>query len=185
MHHAYLVIGSREGALEFLDSLNVKTAGSPDFLVFNEETFGIEEARLLSQKAIEKAFIERKVILISPQKITTEAQNALLKTFEEPIADTHFFLCVREEASILPTLKSRCQVVHVGHTLSNKEAEKFMKMSVTERLKFAKDFEGNLSQFLDELLLLKKERPVYEMRLFASDRAASARLILEHLSLVI
>ena len=38
----------------------------------------------------------RKIFIIGANSFTREAQNALLKTFEEPTAGTHFFLFFRE-----------------------------------------------------------------------------------------
>jgi len=43
--------------------------------------------------------------------MTSEAQNALLKLFEEPPSNTHFFLCVGSVSELLPTLCSRVHVL--------------------------------------------------------------------------
>lgn len=40
-----------------------------------------------------------------------EAQNALLKTLEEPPANTHLILVTTQEDRLLPTIRSRCQRV--------------------------------------------------------------------------
>jgi DNA polymerase-3 subunit delta' len=39
--------------------------------------------------------------------------NALLKTLEEPAADTHFLLVSNEAERLLPTIRSRCQAMPV------------------------------------------------------------------------
>lgn len=175
----------------------VKLKGSPDYFVFKEALFGVDDARALSEQAIVKAFVDKKVFFIAPEKITLEAQNALLKTFEEPVSNTHFFLVVRDEHVIIPTLRSRLELLRVeGETEDLKEAQKFLKLSVKDRLNFVKKFvdkEENLSAFLDELLLEFRGRAeatssmeeVYKLRLLSDDRGASPRLILEHLSLVL
>lgn len=151
----------------------------------------------MNEQAITKAFVKKKVFLIAPEKITIEAQNALLKTFEEPIADTHFFLVVRDEHVVIPTLRSRLHLVRLEAEAGElKEAQKFLKLSVKDRLAFVKRFvdkELNLSAFLDELLLELRGRDdslsaleqVYKMRLVSDDRGTSPRMILEHLSLVL
>ncbi|MEK7227453.1 MAG: hypothetical protein AAB641_01000 [Patescibacteria group bacterium] len=192
LHHAYLLVGEREAARSFLLSFfkeqRIILTGSPDFLIFSEDVFGIDEARALNIQAISKAFGERKVFFIAAHRLTHEAQNALLKTFEDPYPDTHFFLVVREEALVLPTLRSRMQTLHVKSGKVSSEAEKFLKLSISDRLKFAKEFvekEKNLSTFLDELLLLSKSRKVYDMRLLSDNRGAAPKLILEHLALVL
>lgn len=201
LHHAYLVIGSREASEKTLLSLFEKHGesliGSPDYFVWKGALFGVDDARALSEQAITKAFVKKKVFFIAPEKITLEAQNALLKTFEEPVADTHFFLVVRDEHVIIPTLRSRLQLVRVeGEREDLKQAEKFLKLSVKDRLNFVKKFvdkEESLSAFLDELLLELRGRAevtsaleqVYKLRLVSDDRAASSRMILEHLALVL
>lgn len=201
LHHAYLLIGDQEEAETllhtFFNNEGITLTGSPDFFVSREATFGIDCARDLTIKASRKAFGERKVFLISPQKITLEAQNALLKTFEDPFLLTHFFLIVRDEELVLPTLRSRMEVLRLfGDAPASTEEEKFLSLSVKNRLAFAKKFadeERNLSAFLDNLLsLLRKKNKdtnsiekVYRARLLSDDRGGGTRLVLEHLSLVL
>ncbi len=201
LHHAYLLIGSRASAEEFLHSFwgekGIKLTGSPDYFPWSGELFGIDEARELTSRAAGKAFTGKKVFLIAPDRISDEAQNALLKTFEDPYENTHFFLVVREEELILPTLRSRVQILRVEKKGEEEnEAKKFLSLSCKDRLSFAKKFadsEKSLSVFLDNLLTLLREggKPadsiahVYAARRYSDDRAASARIILEHLSLVL
>lgn len=196
-HHAYILAGGKSEALNYLHKLweksGVNLTGSPDFFLWQEELFGIEEARKLTEYSARKAFTGQKVFFIAPEKITVEAQNALLKTFEEPIACTHFFLCVREENLLLPTLRSRMKTIKVGGSQEKGEAEKFLAMTPKERLSFVKKFvddERNLSIFLDSLLLVLRDREgkegmkkAFEVRSYSDDRSVSARLVLEHLAL--
>lgn len=199
LHHAFLLLGERETAEEAVLSLfeknGVKLIGSPDFFVFKEPLLGIEDARKLSHQAIRHAFTGKKVFLLLPERVTLEAQNALLKTFEEPIAHTHFFLVLREESLLIPTLLSRLHSVRLDSRTEKKEGQKFLALSLKDRLNFVKKFvdkEENLSSFLDELLLELRERndpealkSVYKMRLLSDDRGTSVRLILEHLATVL
>ncbi|MBX4189293.1 hypothetical protein KW785_01700 [Candidatus Parcubacteria bacterium] len=197
MHHAYLLLGSKEAGEAFLESalatLGVRREGNPDVYHFSREVFDIADARMLIDKSIEKAFGERKVFIISSARFTLQAQNALLKTFEEPISNTHFFIMAREPL-LLPTLVSRVQVVRVeGEAQIVPEAQKFLGLALAKRLDFAKKFEDSLPDFLDSLLLQLKNggasletlKKVFTLRLFASDPAAQSRLILEHLALVL
>ena len=55
-----------------------------------------------------------RVAIISPASImTTSAQNALLKTLEEPAPRTLLVLVTSRPSQLLPTLRSRCQRVEV------------------------------------------------------------------------
>lgn len=188
MHHAYLLIGSAEEAEKYLREQGLVVLGSPDFFVFKDDVFGVSDARKLAESAVRKAFTNRKIFLILPRKITREAQNALLKTFEDPIKNTHFFLCVREEGLVLQTLRSRMQIVKLQHSVLQEEAKKFLKLPIKDRLNFVKKFvdkEEDLSVFLDELLYFLRSRKIYNVRKYSNDRSASSRLILEHLALVL
>jgi hypothetical protein len=193
MHHASLLIGSPKLALAYVESKWGVLKGSPDYFPWEGDTFGIAEARRLSERAAQKAFGPRKVFFIAPETITPEAQNALLKTFEEPGEETYFFLVLRDGAVVIPTLRSRMQTTVLQKEEVENDVEKFLAMPLKKRLNFAKDFaddEENLSAFLDALLftLRRKGRPalalspVYHMRLVSDQRAASPRLVLEHLS---
>ncbi|MEX0919359.1 MAG: hypothetical protein WDZ64_01250 [Parcubacteria group bacterium] len=208
LHHAYLLIGDEADGESFLESFSslfgVRRFGNPDFHYSSVETFGIEDARELTRRASQKAFGEKKFFFLIPSYLTLEAQNALLKTFEDPYPDTHFFLLMREEPLIESTLRSRMMLVDIRGNSSRSEsrekfemdAKTFLKSSLRERLNFAKKFsdeERHLSSFLDHLLLLLKKdasqggalSKVYKARLFSDDRSASSRIIVEHLSLVL
>lgn len=71
---------------------------------------GVDDARELIQR-IQIAPVKgayRVVILDEAQMLTREAQNALLKTFEEPPSHVVFILCTTDPHKILPTIVSRC-----------------------------------------------------------------------------
>jgi DNA polymerase III subunit delta' len=53
----------------------------------------------------------RACILDSADRMNETAANALLKTLEEPPADTHLFLVAARPHRLLPTIRSRCQWV--------------------------------------------------------------------------
>ncbi len=55
----------------------------------------------------------RIVIIEEAEKLTLEAQNALLKTLEEPPADTVIMLLCSNLNSVLPTIRSRAQKLHI------------------------------------------------------------------------
>jgi DNA polymerase-3 subunit delta' len=56
----------------------------------------------------------RKVAIVSPADALNErAQNALLKTLEEPPSDTTFFLVTANPDQLLPTIRSRCARVNL------------------------------------------------------------------------
>jgi DNA polymerase-3 subunit delta' len=75
----------------------------------------------------------RKVYIInSADKMTTSFANGFLKTLEEPPASTVFILISRSLDSIIPTIRSRCQIVPFV-TLSENEAFQMLVAPVAGR----------------------------------------------------
>jgi DNA polymerase III delta' subunit len=54
------------------------------------------------------------VILDSVESMQKESANAMLKTLEEPPADTLLILCTERIHAVLPTILSRCQLLRFG-----------------------------------------------------------------------
>jgi DNA polymerase III subunit delta' len=52
-------------------------------------------------------------IVIDADRLSTEAANALLKTLEEPPPRVLLVLTVAAEDRVIPTIRSRCQAVHL------------------------------------------------------------------------
>ena len=104
----------------------------PDFYLINEtgENIKIDIIRELTAKVIEKPIVsKRKVYIINDfEKMTTEAQNCLLKTLEEPPEYAMIILIVSNEKLMLPTIKSRCVIVKFG----NISKEELIKKGVSE-----------------------------------------------------
>lgn len=72
------------------------------------------------------------VIIEDADELTTEAQNGLLKTLEEPRPDSILILIVEDEHRLLPTILSRAQVINFG-PLTNEEIEQVVP-GVTEEI---------------------------------------------------
>lgn len=78
----------------------------------------------VSKKAYEG---KNKVIIISKgDTLTVQAQNALLKTIEEPPIGIYIILLVESLDSLLDTIKSRSQVIQL-YPLKNEEVEAYIK----------------------------------------------------------
>ncbi len=82
---------------------------------FVEPTTGLiklESAReILSFLNLQRIGPARVVLIHHAQKLNPQASNALLKVIEEPPPQTYFILIAPEISQLLPTLRSRCQVV--------------------------------------------------------------------------
>ena len=209
--HAYVVRGGAEALSQMLAMLEedgIVTKGNPDVFVKAYTSFSIDEARLLRDRAALRAVGETgRTFVIAAPAIPADAQNALLKTFEEPPAGARFFLIVPSPETLLPTLLSRMQSLEI----KNKEvahpyieARTFLKSTREKRIDMLKpllekdeddkrDLAGTIS-FLSELERALAGKPkenreglhaVYRARKYISDRGALSKTLLEQAALLI
>ena len=218
LHHAYIVVGDRvshaEQILALLSQhLGLVTQGNPDVHTLMFTSLGVDEARDLSKQQSSAGFTvsengeaARKFFIISADTITHEAQNALLKTFEEPTAGTHFFILLPRTEMLLPTLVSRVVVI-ASETVGNDEAklaQDFLTTTLEERFAMIKKLtetkkdepidRERIRRFLDALEQLmakqggtpgfrEKASTLYEVRGFLVERGSSPKMLLEHLAM--
>ncbi|MDC0708597.1 DNA polymerase III subunit delta' [Stigmatella sp. ncwal1] len=91
-------------------------AGRSDFTGTPSREIRVEQIRELQERlALRGLESRRKVALIvSAQTMNVQAQNAFLKTLEEPPSDTTLILVASAVDRLLPTIRSRCGKVHFG-----------------------------------------------------------------------
>ncbi len=78
-----------------------------------EKSIGVEAIReLIDALSVHSYEGGRRVVLIHrADKMTPQAQNALLKTLETPPGNAVFFLMTDQMTALLPTIISRCRIV--------------------------------------------------------------------------
>jgi DNA polymerase-3 subunit delta' len=94
----------------------------PDVLVVEPDlelasrTIAIEVVReVIRRSQYHRYGARRRFVIVDPAEAMLEpAANALLKTLEEPPADTHFVLVSHNATALLPTIRSRCQRIRFG-----------------------------------------------------------------------
>ncbi|MCE9548963.1 hypothetical protein K8Q98_01010 [Candidatus Nomurabacteria bacterium] len=161
LHHAYLVEGLQEGVLpEIIDlvkNLGVETIANPDFCHIQLDSLKVEDARNLKSFSNDKAMsTSKKIFIISANNILLEAQNTLLKMFEEPIENTHFFLIIPDANVLIPTFISRFFLIKTSKDSKKKEAEGFIASSIKDRIDFIKEL---LSEAEEEEEILSSDSP--------------------------
>ena len=112
-------------------------AGShPDmyFIVPEKKSIGVDQIRKLGDKLKLRPYEGRMhgVIIDNAETLTISAQNALLKTLEEPSGQVVFVLIAPTRNAVIPTIASRCLEVHfapmsVEKCVENLRAEGFSK----------------------------------------------------------
>ena len=207
LHHAYMISGKSEHIVPLifscLEESGFKISGNPDIWHVDFDNFGIEESLILKELSVRKSIGDKKFLILSISSISSEAQNALLKLFEDPTPGTHFFVVASSPSIFIPTLLSRFFVVEIavpegeeGETGLN--PKKFLKANVPERLEmiesiitdkdkesainFLNSLEGELSSDIasnmfqiEEILSAKRE---------LKSRAPSVKMLLEHVACV-
>lgn len=148
LHHAYLLVGDisniKTELVSFLEkSLKIKTSGNPDFWQCKFNVFSVDDARALSSSQDLKDFNgEKKIFIIQTNSITEQAQNSLLKVFEEPTSGTHFFLILPQD-TLLPTLRSRMHHLNMSRTRLDIDGS-VLEKSLLERMKMVKEISDGI-----------------------------------------
>ncbi|HHT43302.1 MAG TPA: AAA family ATPase [Firmicutes bacterium] len=113
--HAYLFSGEegvgKETTARVVAEELAKQGGplSSLHVLGGEGSIKIEDIRQLRQSASLASAGNTVWLILDADRLTPEAGNALLKTLEEPVPGTHFFLTTTKVQSMLPTIVSRCQ----------------------------------------------------------------------------
>jgi hypothetical protein len=89
------------------------------------DEIGIEPIRALAAGlALFSVEGGRRIALIErADRMNEAAQNALLKTLEEPPSRTHVILAAAEDSRLMPTIRSRCAVIRIGLPDVNQASE--------------------------------------------------------------
>lgn len=121
INHAYMFEGidgigkkklSQELAKILLDTENVES--TPDYINIHPDgnSIKISQIRKLQTDIIVKPHKQYKIYIINQaESMTIEAQNALLKTLEEPPEYAIIILITSNKESLLDTIKSRCEII--------------------------------------------------------------------------
>lgn len=98
--------------------LRIDDDNYPDFIVIDGSKGRIKKEEVSNiETQFEKTAFESKGIMIYilhlVENMTAEAVNSILKFLEEPGSEIYAFLTTNNENIILPTIISRCQVLHL------------------------------------------------------------------------
>lgn len=142
LSHAHLIIGEDgigKSMIAEIFALNIlgknQSRQYADIVNYKvkDKSIGIDEVRGIIQEIFKKPFEgDKKVIIIhNGNKLTTQAQNALLKTIEEPPKGVYIIILCESAELILDTIKSRCQV-HKLSPLKIQEMREFININFGE-----------------------------------------------------
>lgn len=122
------------------------TKNHPDLLYFPQDAkLGVEQARKIKLHFSLKPYRAkgRAVVLEDAANLTVEAQNALLKTLEEPPPEAILILGTASDVKLLPTILSRCEIVRLQVTAGPRRGGQ-------QEINYTKEIEMLLSAKIDE-----------------------------------
>ena len=139
LSHAHLLVGEDGiGKSKLAKNIGFKILGKNEERQYvdlvewriekSKSTIGVNSIRTLTEEINKKPYEgDKKVIIIyDAHKMTVQAQNAFLKTIEEPPKNVTILLLCENLEVILDTIKSRCQI-HKLKNLNVDEMEEFLK----------------------------------------------------------
>ena len=196
--------GALAQVLELLEAEGITTKGNPNIYVREYARFGADDARDLRERAaLRSTSLEGRIFIVVTPTMTTDAQNVLLKTLEEPPAGAAFFLVVPAPQSLLPTLRSRMQALRfseIAKEIGLVDAKEFLAASGDTRLEMLKpllekddDDKRDLRPVLTFLSALEYRlernpeglRALYSARKYIGDKGALIKPLLEQVALLV
>ena len=226
-HHAFVAYGQPSKLTEFAAyiarELGVSAVGNPDFHIRDYSSGGdsprsrvgeagspreaggasldVDEARALTKLSDMHGVGGVKVFVLGANTITREAQNALLKTLEEPTEGTIFAFLV-PRGSLIQTVHSRLmELPWSAKQIDDSLAKEYLQAPAEKRTTLianilkekdkekARDLLDSIERLLrQDIQKVEVQTGLIElnkMRSYLMDRSPSLKMILEHLNLVI
>lgn len=125
-----LCIGEEKYCNKCKSCIEFDTENNPDFFMIlpDGNSIKIEQIREMQRKIVEEPIISKKKVYIidDSDKMTKEAQNALLKTLEEPPQYVVIIMIGSNENNYLTTIKSRCNIIKF-QDIPDEEIKKYLK----------------------------------------------------------
>jgi len=214
MYHSYCIASKcKEGTdavcLFLQKDLKFKTKGNPDFWLGQYDILGVDESRAIKDAQSQKPTNgDKKFFIISANFITEQAQNAMLKMFEEPTPHTHFFLVSPSARNFIPTLKSRTTFMDMKESEVDSyiDTVNFLKIGYGKRLELIKKLSEKISDEEESKIMvinffqsleqeIKKSynitvsslwlEEIEKARLYAMEQSPSLKMLMEHIALLL
>ena len=155
-------------------------AGShPDLFYFSPDkkaSMGVETVRDIKKSLF---FMpndgDRKVYIIDDaQKMTVQAQNALLKFIEEPPASVLFFIVADKKESLLPTVVSRTRIISLAPS-DNADIRRFLRS----------ESKKSGGEQIDEAINMAEGSPGKALKLLCRDFSRQRQLCLDFMPVLV
>ncbi|MGL4875777.1 MAG: DNA polymerase III subunit delta' [Clostridium sp.] len=180
LSHAHIIVGSEGiGKSKVASIFSAMILGNEPFKRHvdaieykpKKASIGVDEVRDIIEEVNKKPYEGNKkvIIIYAGEKLTVQAQNALLKTIEEPPNGVFIIILTTTLEKMLETIKSRCQVYKLT-PLSNEEMEEYILRKYGEKkekflaaLAYARGVPGRLERFIEDEHLQEIRKIVLEL----------------------
>lgn len=153
MSESLILIGNSQNTQKKIESLRSewgfrKSENNPDIHILakleGKKIITIDQVKsgikFLGQRPFQENF--KVLIITQAESLNTEAQNALLKTLEEPPTYAKIILVVENEHNLLETVISRCKKYNLNTKevfRANTELDDYLKMTISQKLNWAQE----------------------------------------------
>lgn len=159
---AILCTGEQKPCNECKSCESIENGNNPDLIIIDEQTNSIktEQIKELTSDVLEKPIKGNKKIYIinNSENMTKEAQNALLKTLEEPPEYAIIILVTSNENLLLNTIKSRC----IKILFSNLSDEEILEYFERNHEEINKQMVSTFGGSIEKAINLKDKIEIYE-----------------------
>lgn len=148
---------------EYVDIINYRT---------EKASFGVDDVRNIIEEVQKKPFEGNKKVIIIREgnKLTIQAQNALLKTIEEPPTGVYIIILCESLELILDTIKSRCETYKLT-PLSKEELYEYVEIKgynkndpeVRSAISFSAGVPGRIDRYLNDDKLKELRNKIVEL----------------------
>ncbi len=151
----------------------------PDYrmltLAEDKKQIGIDAVReQIEWLALSRQLAHKKILLIQPaDSMNSAAANALLKTLEEPAAETVIILLAENSRVLLPTIRSRCQLLRIPRA-SNDEIAQWMDQQLLKPEQDPQQIQ-QWQQYRSQLLALAEGAPLKLRQLLTQENLLDFR----------
>lgn len=210
MHHAQCVVGDVGAVGNALEEVfgTLRDEHGVITHTYSFDTLGIQDVHHISSLAATKSQADSVTIFsVAFSDATIEAQNALLKSVEEPAQGIRFVFTIPQVSFLLPTVQSRC-IVHDFVSESEEQSvispKEFLDASVTDRMAIVEKVVKNKKEpfsrtdlvvFLNGLEEEISQRKVsdytdvlsdiYIFKTYAQLSGCSVKMMMEYLALMV
>lgn len=137
--HAYIIVDNPEGCLTERTKLcETWRVSRYDLVLLDtpEQSIGIALVRQFHSQLILQPYNSPLLVgvIVKAERLTIEAQNALLKLLEEPPLQVKLLLETEVPFTLLPTILSRCHIINLSPSvdISNNHQEEYFRREFDE-----------------------------------------------------